>query len=263
MATRVEPSAGRSGDVRSVARAAALLACFADADEPLTLTELARRTGLTMSTAHRLLGTLCSEGLLCRERDGERFLPGPLLLRLSRSSLLADDLGEIESVLTRLATETGESVCFGVRRGNEVALLLAVQSSQALRVEIRLGARQGLLRSAAGRALLAFADLPPKRAIEPFELEPAPSAEALTTRDQVVTDIAAAAFRGFAILDGELGEGVRALAAPVRIAGVPVRAAIELRGPRSRMEGDRLLVLGRHLVEAATDLARLPVAAAL
>jgi IclR family transcriptional regulator, acetate operon repressor len=246
MPTRPAPPAPRrSGDVQSVARAARLLGCFADAEDALSLTELAKRTGLTTSTAHRLLGTLCHEGLLCRETGGERFLPGPLLLRLSRSSLLADDLGDIARHLDELVAETGESACFGVRRGDEVAILLAVSSPQALRVAVAAGARAGLATSALGHALLAFGEGGVERGGVPSALR---------------VELLSAQFRGLAVVDDEDGAGVRGIAVPIRVGGA-AHAALELRGPRERMRDlDGLQpVLERH----AAAIASLRTAAAL
>jgi IclR family acetate operon transcriptional repressor len=233
-----------------VARAAALLARFADAENGLTLTELARATGLTVSTAHRLLRTLCTTGLLCRDGDRDRFLPGPLLLRLSRSSLLADDLSEISARLQALVEETRESACFGMRRGEEVTILLAVPSPEPLRVEVVPGDRAPVASSAIGRALLAFGDEPVDVAIAALDAPPA----------GLRVDLLATQFRGFAVVDGELGAGIRALAAPIRAGGI-TRAALELRGPRERMQdADRL---GRILQRHTAAIARLPTAAAL
>jgi IclR family acetate operon transcriptional repressor len=224
----------RSGDVQSVVRAARLLACFAEAEEALTLTELARRTELTTSTAHRLLTTLCHEGLLCRESGGERFLPGPLLSRLSRSSLLVDELGDVAVHLDELAGETGESACFGVRRGDEVAVLLAVSSTRALRVEVAAGERAGLTTSALGHVLLAFGD------------EPLPERGALRV------ELLATQFRGYALVDDADDLGIRGIAVPVR-AGAIAHAALELRGPRERMQDADALAatLRRHAAAIA------------
>jgi IclR family transcriptional regulator, acetate operon repressor len=246
--TRVPPR--RSSDVQSVSRAAALLACFADADSGLTLTELSRQTQLTTSTAHRLLGTLCRSGLLCRNPETERFLPGPLLLRLSRSSLLADDLGEIAAHLQALVEETRESACFGVRRGDEVAVLLAASSPEPLRVDIASDAHLDLPTSALGRALLAFGDEPVDAALARLKDPP----------EGVRVEVLAAQFRGYAVADDDLGAGIRAIAAPLSSTG-GVRAALELRGPRERMQD--IDGLGRILQRHALEIARLPAVAAL
>ena len=61
----VEPD----GNVRAVDRALALLLAFGDDDPALPLAEIARRTGLHMTTALRLLGTLEGQGFVQRVSD--------------------------------------------------------------------------------------------------------------------------------------------------------------------------------------------------
>ncbi|MEK8168930.1 hypothetical protein NKH77_01120 [Streptomyces sp. M19] len=72
-------------------------------------------------------------GLLCRSDEGDRFQPGPVLLRLGRRSLAASGLPEVTAVLKELADGTGETASIGMRRGESVLVLVAVQSEQPLR----------------------------------------------------------------------------------------------------------------------------------
>ena len=65
-------SAERSGQVQSLVRALRLLQEVAEAGDGITLTEVANRVGLPVSSAHRLLSTLQQEGFV--RFDGERTL---------------------------------------------------------------------------------------------------------------------------------------------------------------------------------------------
>ncbi len=236
-----------SGEVQSVARAAALLACFADGDAAHTLSELARRTELNVSTAHRLLSTLCAQGLLRRDASGERYLPGPLLLRLARSSLLAAGFTEVSDLLRELAERTRESVSLGVIDGDEVVVLASVGSPEPLRIQQRLGERipvacsrgrpraARVRRAAGARPRPAWSWAPaPQRA----RSRPSSSWRSTCSRRQ---------FRGFALLDEENALGVRSLAAPVLGAGGVARLALELQGPTARIDDARLNALAGEL----------------
>lgn len=64
--------------VRSVSRALRVLEVVAEAATPLSAKEVARRSGLHLSTAYHLLRTLCYEGYLLHEPTGDyRPAPGP------------------------------------------------------------------------------------------------------------------------------------------------------------------------------------------
>src|SRR5437763_5480847 len=123
----------RAPEIQSVARASAALAAVVDSPDGLTTTEVARHTGLTVSTAHRLAHTLAAGDLLCRDVNSERFLPGPVLLRLARKTLRASGVPEAADVLKELADRTGETASIGMRRGDEVLVLLSVPSTRPLR----------------------------------------------------------------------------------------------------------------------------------
>lgn len=204
-------------EVQSVARAAKLLGCFTEAQGALTLSELARQADLSVSTAHRLLGTLIGQGLLCRDATGERYLPGPRLVRLARSPLVVAAAGDASDALRALAAETRETARIGVRDGDGVQVRLVAPSPERLRLDAEPGERLPLLGTGLGHALLAF--------------DGDPAAHAAGAEDR--TELRATAFRQYALVDD--ASGVRAIAVPIPAASGPSRAALEIVGPASRM----------------------------
>ncbi|MBM4420173.1 MAG: helix-turn-helix domain-containing protein [Chloroflexi bacterium] len=70
--------------VQSVDRALELLETIAREGAPLAITTLATRTGLHVSTAHRLLATLVARGYVSHDDRTHRYGPGPNLGRLVR-----------------------------------------------------------------------------------------------------------------------------------------------------------------------------------
>ncbi|WP_211717821.1 IclR family transcriptional regulator [Nocardiopsis sp. MG754419] len=252
-------AAPRAGEVRSVARAGLLLNAVVDAPQGLSLTELAAATALNISTVHRLLRSLCSEGLLCRDRDSERFLPGPLLMRLARRSLSAAGLPEAADTLHGLVEATGETADLGVRHDGEMVVLLTLPSLEPFRYEGRPGLRRPVWNSAMGLAVLAFGDTPVDEVAREWGGRlPGGEDAAGTLHSELLTT----QFRGFAVVDDPASPGLRAVAAPIRTDG-RVRTAVEVQGPAARLEGDRLEHAGAALREAALRLQDLPLSLAL
>ncbi|MCR8940765.1 MULTISPECIES: IclR family transcriptional regulator [Streptomyces] len=252
------PSAGRSGGVQSVARAARLLSAVVDSPAGATLTELAKTTGLNVSTVHRLLGTLTAEGLVCRSPESERFLPGPVLLRLGRRSLSSSGLPDVTAVLKELADLTGETASVGMCRGGSVLTLMSVQCEQPLRYLGEPGRAVPLGASAMGLAIMAFDPAPPLG-------QAAGTPETVDARVAWSLDVEllAARFRGYTVFEESDGSGLRGVAAPVQSGSAYIRLAVDIQGPSSRMTDDRLPQLGAAVTAAAESLRGLPVALAL
>jgi IclR family acetate operon transcriptional repressor len=258
------PSTGRPGrdrapEIQSVARASAVLAAVVDSADGLTTTEIARHTGLTMSTAHRIAHTLAGGDLLCREPNSERFLPGPVLLRLARKTLRASGVPEAADVLKELADRTGETASIGMRRGDEVLVLLSVPSTRSLRYTGQPGARVPLLDSAIGCAIVAFGPDPIAEAAAVL-CAAAGGAPAETWASEI--DLLSTQFRGYAVRDDPHDPALRAIAAPVFGASEHVRMGVEIQGPASRLPERAFDELGATVRAAADALQGLPVSMA-
>lgn len=141
-------------------RAASILFAFRRDDEPLTLTQLAERTGLYKSTLSRLAQALCHHNLLIRMSDG-RYWIGSSALHLSAVYEAGFDLRDILlPVMKELSVESGEAVSFHVREHDHRVCLYRIASRHSIRAEVHQGDIQPLERGAGGRVLLAFSGEP-------------------------------------------------------------------------------------------------------
>lgn len=150
--------------MRAVDRALALLCAFHDDDGPLGLAEIARRVGLNMTTALRLLQTLEGQGFIQRLPSGG-YLLGPTLLLLGerfRRSLRLEN--HVMPALERLRTESDESAVFFVRDGNRRRCVYRLDSPQLVRAYAPIGEVFPLGHGAHGRALVAL-DAPTRHAL--------------------------------------------------------------------------------------------------
>ncbi|MBZ9606007.1 IclR family transcriptional regulator [Phyllobacterium chamaecytisi] len=136
--------------VEAVERAIALLQCFEEPGEALTLSVLSQRSGLYKSTILRLAGSLLHTGFMDKGADG-RYLLGPELRRLgelSRSKFTLEAL--IRPVLRHLTTITQETASFYVRDGDERVCLYRENSPRSARHHLEEGTRHPLDHGAAG-----------------------------------------------------------------------------------------------------------------
>ena len=141
----------------------ALLLAFRDDEAALPLVELARRAGLHLTTALRLIGTLEAQGFVQRLPSGGYALGAQLLVlgeRFRRSLRIED---QVMPALDRLRTESRESAAFFVREGTARRCLFRLDSPQPVRTIARVGEVAPLGIGAHGRALVALDAVPPPR----------------------------------------------------------------------------------------------------
>lgn len=122
-------------------RGIAILECFTEDRLRLQLRELAQLTGLDKATALRLAGVLVRARLLHRFDNGS-YAPGPALLHMGMLYRRTFDMGSrLQPVLRRVMEQTGETVAFFVRSGDERVCLYRENSDQELRHHVEVGAR--------------------------------------------------------------------------------------------------------------------------
>ncbi|MFB4421835.1 IclR family transcriptional regulator [Streptomyces sp. QL37] len=247
--SKEQPPAGQAvgqSVMGPVDKAMEVLSALVETGAPHRLADLARRTGLTKPTVHRLLRGLAASGF-AEPAEGGSYRAGPRLLGLAAAALdSGPGLHLIRPVLAELRSRTGLLAHYAVRDGDFAVCLETSEPAREYALELRPGSRAPLLLCAPGLAMLAA--LPPEEAEPAFAAGesaghplPVPAAE---LRDE----IAAAAERGYALDDQYEQEDRRALAAAVRdgegrIAGAVVltglvftldRAGVELYGPMVR-----------------------------
>jgi len=248
----------RSG-AQTVERAMSLLRCFEHGPTEIRLSELAQRTGLTVSTTHRLARALCAGGLLMQNPANERYCLGPTLVVLGRRAEASLGYDRALPPLRLLAEETGESVNLGIRAGADVLVVLDVPSSSPLRFSQEAGSRVPIHTSAMGKCLLAFSPHPAQEVAALGEL-PRVTERTITERARLAEQLALVRDRGWGLNDEERNPGVRAMAVPVLRPDGTAAGAIAVQGPAIRIDDARLQLLLGPLQRTAASLAPILVA---
>lgn len=224
--------------------------------EGATTSALARATGLARPTAHRLLSSMHSGGLVDRDATG-RWLLGPELYLLGSAAGRRYDVTSLaRPFVQRLATETGESAFFSARRGDETVCLVQEDGSFPIRSHVlHEGIRFPLGVASAGLAILAFL---PEREIEDFlaGIDLTARYGATHTAAQVRGRLDDTRATGFALNPGLLVEGSWGLGAAVFDAEERPRWALTLTGVEQRFSRGRHLGLGAALLRSAHALSQ-------
>jgi IclR family transcriptional regulator, pca regulon regulatory protein len=230
--------------VQSLERGLAVIRAFDERNPELTLSDVARRTGLTRAAARRFLLTLSDLGYV--RTDGRWFTLSPRVLELGYAYLSSLSLPEVaEPHLERLVAEVHESSSVSVLDGEDIVYVARVPTSRIMAVSINVGTRFPAYATSMGRVLLSgLPDEELEAYVGQVELRPL-SPRTVTSREALRVELAKARSQGWALVDQELEEGLRAIAAPIRDRGGRTVAAVNLSAHASRMSietGRRKLV---------------------
>jgi IclR family transcriptional regulator, pca regulon regulatory protein len=223
--------------VQSLERGLAVIRAFGAHAPSLTLSEAARATGLTRAATRRFLLTLSDLGYV--RSDGRRFELTPRVLELGYAFLSSQSLPEVaEPHLERLVSEVHESSSVSVLDGDDIVYVARVPTSRIMRVSINVGTRFPAYATSMGRVLLAGLEPAVLDAfLERVELRRL-SARTITDEQTLRSELARVARQGWAMVDQELEEGLRSVAAPIRDRGGRVVAAVNLSAHASRTSLD-------------------------
>jgi IclR family transcriptional regulator, pca regulon regulatory protein len=231
--------ADRSEFVQSLSRGLDVIKAFGPERPEMTLSEVARATGLTRAAARRFLLTLAELGYV--RNDGREFSLRPKVLELGYAYLSGLSLNEVaEPHLEDLVAYTRESSSVAVLDGADIVYVVRVPTKRIMAVAISVGTRFPAYATSMGRVLLA--------ALDDEELDTylaRNELKALTRR--TVTDpkrlreiLRNVRLQGYAMTDQELEEGLRSAAAPIRDSSGNVVAAVNISTHASRVTMDDL-----------------------
>jgi IclR family transcriptional regulator, pca regulon regulatory protein len=233
-------SGGHGPDfVQSLERGLAVIRAFGPETPQLTLSEVARATGLTRAAARRFLLTLAELGYV--RADGRVFSLRPRILELGFAYLSGLSLPETaQPHMEELVAKVHESCSVSVLDGEDVVYVARVPTRRIMSVTIAVGTHFPAYATSMGRVLLA--GLPPpalERYLATVELEPL-TRRTLTSRDQLAALLQTVRSQGYAMVDQELEDGLRSIAMPIHDGNDDVIAAINLSSHASRATLDMM-----------------------
>ena len=252
---------GRAGDgpqtrnsdfVQSLDRGLAVIRAFGPDRERLSLSEVARATGLTRAATRRFLLTLVKLGYV--RNDGREFSLRPRVLELGYAYLSGLGMPEVAAPhLEELVAKVRESSSISVLDGHHIVYVARVPTKRIMTVSISVGTRFPAYATSMGRVLLAgMSQEDLDRYLAEADLEPITS-RTVSDPDRLREILNDVAKQGYAIVDQELEEGLRAIAAPIHGAGGAVTAAINVSAHASRVS---MAAMRTDLLPAMLETAR-------
>lgn len=207
-------------------RALAILGAFDEEHPRLTLSALAQRADLPLSTAHRLVGELVAWGALDRG-DDQRYCVGRRLWQLGTLAPLHRGLRDLAlAPMQDLYSVTHENVHLAVRSGTHALYVERIYGASSVALVSRPGARLPLHATGVGKVLLAHA---PAEIIDAVLADLTPVTRyTLTEPGRVTRELTNVRRHGYASTAEEMTLGTCSVAVPIRDDAGEVVAALGL-----------------------------------
>jgi IclR family KDG regulon transcriptional repressor len=247
-------------EVRALSRGLHILEILASHSQGLSLSAIARKSGLAKSSTHRLLQTLIMNGYVRQDTENsDNYFPSFKLLTLSSQLIQHTDLTVIAHPhLEFLAEMTGETVHLVLLDHDHAVYVAKVESPNPIRMYSQIGHRAPLHCTGVGKAILAFMPEEHQNAVLKGDL-PRYTANTLSDPGALRAHLEQIRCHGYAIDNGEHEENVRCIAMPLltsagRVVGAVSIAAVSYRVDLPTLESWQPL-LAEHVHQLNTELA--------
>ncbi|QRF57403.1 IclR family transcriptional regulator [Variovorax sp. UC122_21] len=225
-----QPDADRAQrGIQSIEVGGQLLRALVHHGRPMALKDLAREADMTPAKAHPYMVSFGRLGLIEQDRASGHYLLGPLALQLGLISLQqADPVHIATPAIAQLAQQTGHTIALAVWGARGATIVRTAESPSPVHVNMRHGTVFSLTNTASGRVFAAYLDAGRVRDLLEAErqrqkqrkAEPAPPAgmppvQPLPSWADFERQLQEVRAHGISRSDGEVIEGVSAMAAPV------------------------------------------------
>jgi IclR family acetate operon transcriptional repressor len=245
----------RDGGVQSVDRALSILETLSEDDEGYRLSDLAVRTGLSVSTVHRLLATLESRRFVQFDRAESKWHVGVRSFTVGASFARRRNFStQAIPYLRKLRDLTRETANLAVVDDEFIIVLTRMESREIMRSLTQVGGRVAMVTSGVGKAVLATYSDEDVGAVIRHHGMPRLTEKSIIRPGDLFKELATIRKQGFAVDDEEACMGLRCIAAVVYNDCAEPLAAISVSGMTSRLTDERLPEIGQIVRDVAGEL---------
>ena len=255
---RIESPGGDGGiQVPALQRGLAMLEFLAGLPDGATLSELAARLGISITSVFRLAGALEELGYIRREEKTKRYAVTNKLLLLGQPHSGRRSLAEASlEPMRRVLAATGETTQLCVLAEADCVILEQLPSLHPFKYIVDLGSRVPVHCCAPGKAILSFLPDDALDAILPRLKFARHTERTITSRKALLVEFERIRACGYAVDRGEHFDGIHCVAAPLLDRHGHAIAAITIAGPATRVPAGSFAATGHTIIAAANDAAR-------
>lgn len=240
---------------KSLLRALSVIKSFNSNELELGSTGIAKKKGIPIPTAHRILSTFAEAGLLEKNLKTGKYKIGPAFYVLGSLYLNTTDLLKAAEPVTKTLNElTGEAISVGIFDKGNTVFVLREETKNAFRFAHHVGTVLPAYASAMGKALLSelteaeLGSLYTEEKLQPL------TEKTIASKTELKIELAKIRKTGIAINKEGSWEGVEGAASVIRNAAGKAVAAMSIAVPVFRMNQAKrkqlatLIKLGASLI---------------
>ena len=243
----------RETGTQSIERTISILNCFLGEKDALTMTDIAKKTGIPIPTASRITRLLAQEEYLSRNEDNKLFRIGRKLYMLGYRGKTEDTLRNIVyDALVKLRDEFGETAAAYVRMDGARRCLEKAEAFNDFRYSPIVGAEYSMAIGSGAKVFLAFLGEKEKDEIL-SDVKPL-TPYTIMDKETLEKEFADIRKNKLAKSFGEYCMEFYSFASPVFNAKSEVICSIAVTGPGSRFTPHIIEAVGQRLVEYSTEI---------
>ena len=237
----MKPQARSRYSVEALARGLEILELFTYENPSLSLTQIVSSLNSNKATVFRALSTLEMMGYLEHDMATRRYRPAVKVLQLGFRAINNLEVRQVaRPYLERLSREVDETVSLAILDGPDMVYIDRIRNQAIVGVVLDVGSRLPAHCTSLGKALLA--DLSPRdleMLMKTMELRSYTNST-VTDSEVLKSELAEIRGKGYAVCDGELAVGLRAVGAPIRNNNRKAVAAVNVSGSEATISLERL-----------------------
>ncbi|GAC1329840.1 MAG: IclR family transcriptional regulator [Beijerinckiaceae bacterium] len=246
----------RGGGIQSVDRALVILDLIAESGGEVSLSVIAERAGLNVSTCHHLISTLANRGYVNQAPGKRTYSLGPRVLYLSHACLRQVSLPQLaQRYLDEINLKTGEATQLAVMQGTDLVTLLCREARHAVRVDLGLGGKLNAAHATAtGKAILAWLPETERDRIIADKGLTAFTSKTITNMEALIEELRLVRRNGLAVDRQEFQPGVLCIGTAIRDYVGTVVGAISASVPVYRATQDHVALIRAEILSNTREL---------